>query len=196
MSDEHGWPDFADHHGDHIPHHEDLPDTSWEEADHTPAWEDPAAGHLDHGDHFGAEDQLDDHHAVVEDVHQPAHDDAPADDLVEHHPIADITDGHVLGPIGADPDATAEHLDDPVTAFPPLVDVGPLPEPVDGFPWIDTGSLGVVDPVTTPVTPVTATELAAYAAEDLPPGADPWAALAGSEDPATSALARWWSENG
>ena len=35
-------------------------------------------------------------------------------------------------------------------------------------------------------------ELAEYAAEDLPPGADPWAALAGSEDPATSALARFW----
>ena len=37
---------------------------------------------------------------------------------------------------------------------------------------------------------------AAYAAEDLPPGVDPWEALAGSEDPATGALARWWSENG
>ena len=36
-------------------------------------------------------------------------------------------------------------------------------------------------------------ELAAYAAEDLPPGADPWAALADSEDPATSALARFYA---
>jgi hypothetical protein len=77
------------------------------------------------------------------------------------------------------------------------VDVGPLPEPVDGFPWIDTGSLGLVDPAAphdAPPETVDPHELAEYAGTDLPPGVDPWAALAESEDPATSALARWWSE--
>jgi hypothetical protein len=32
---------------------------------------------------------------------------------------------------------------------------------------------------------------AEYAATDLPPGVDPWAALADSDDPATSALAAY-----
>ena len=81
--------------------------------------------------------------------------------------------------------------------FPPTVDVGELPEPVDGFPWIDTGSLGVADihaalDTTDPVHPA---ELAEYAGTDLPPGVDPWAALADSDDPATAALAKWWQQN-
>jgi hypothetical protein len=93
-----------------------------------------------------------------------------------------------------DPEAAAaDHVD----VFPPALDVGELPEPVDGFPWIDTGSLGVVDPGPTVehLDPVRAEELAAYAGEELPPGQDPWAALAGSDDPATSALARWWTNH-
>jgi hypothetical protein len=95
-------------------------------------------------------------------------------------------------------DTAPELTDDPAEpVFPPAVDVGPLPEPVDGFPWIDTGSLGVVDPAAVHETtdPVRPEELAEYAGTDLPPGVDPWAALADSDDPATSALARWWSEN-
>jgi hypothetical protein len=86
---------------------------------------------------------------------------------------------------------------DPIDVFPPSVDVGDLPEPVDGFPWIDTGSLGVVDPaaVTEHTDPVRPEELAEYAGEPIPPGADPWAALADSEDPATAALARWWNQD-
>jgi len=81
--------------------------------------------------------------------------------------------------------------------FPPSVDVGELPEPVDGFPWIDTGSLGVADihaalDTTDPVHPA---ELADYNATELPPGQDPWAALADSDDPATAALAKWWQQN-
>ncbi len=85
----------------------------------------------------------------------------------------------------------------PVDVFPPTLDVGTLPEPVDGFPWIDTGSLGVVHAETTGDTtdPVRPEELAEYAGVDLPEAQDPWAALAESEDPATSSLARWWSEN-
>jgi hypothetical protein len=81
------------------------------------------------------------------------------------------------------------------SVFPPSLDVGELPEPVDGFPWIDTGTLGAADPsgFTTPVEAVRADELAAYAGVDLPEGADPWTVLAADEDPATSALARWWT---
>jgi hypothetical protein len=127
------------------------------------------------------------------------------------------------GPVGADPDAVPEHdLNDADAPFPPPVHVGALPEPIDGFPWIDTGTLGVTpaDPDAGPPIPagldgasldganldganldgagldgagVDSAELAAYAQTDLPPGVDPWAALAESDDPATSALARWWA---
>ena len=116
---------------------------------------------------------------------------------MQQHSVVDVTDGHGLGPVGADPDAAPDYDADQVSLFPPVVDVGPLPEPVDGFPWIDTGSLGLVDAgLVDPAQgfdPVHAGELAAYAAEDLPPGVDPWAALADSDDPATSALAKWWT---
>jgi hypothetical protein len=95
-----------------------------------------------------------------------------------------------------------------VDVFPAALDVGDLPEPVDGFPWIDTGSLGVADPAlvdadltdtdptdTDPTDRVRPEELAEYAGTELPRGVDPWAALADSDDPATSALAKWWSPN-
>jgi hypothetical protein len=104
-----------------------------------------------------------------------------------------VADGHGMGPVGTDPDAAPDA--EQISLFPPLVDVGPLPEPVDGFPWIDPGSLGLYHsgPVGAGTDePVPAGDLAAYAAQDLPPGVDPWAELAGSDDPATSALARWW----
>jgi hypothetical protein len=102
---------------------------------------------------------------------------------LENHPEPDISD-------------VPDH-DVAVDVFPPPVDVGALPEPVDGFPWIDTGSLGLVHPLPAadPTEPVAPHELAEYAATDLPPAVDPWAALADSDDPATSALAKWWSEN-
>ena len=81
------------------------------------------------------------------------------------------------------------------TLFPPVLDVD-LPEPVDGFPWIDTATLGAGDTTgfVPPVEPVTAEELAAYAGVEIPPGADPWTVLAASDDPATAALARWWTQ--
>ncbi|MGA5298639.1 hypothetical protein ACPCHT_01850 [Nucisporomicrobium flavum] len=201
MSDEHGWPEFHDagHHDD--PGHHGFDDDGGAHAAHdqVDGWHDDVAGAdhddldaMDHGweqpDH--AEPELPSTHDVHE-VHD-VHADADADGVV------DVTHGHELGPVGADPDAAADHGDvgDPAGVFPPALDVGPLPEPVDGFPWIDTGSLGAVDPHAMPADPVTAADLAGYAAEDLPPAEDPWAHLAQSEDPATSALARWWRDNG
>jgi hypothetical protein len=207
MSDEHGWPDFS-HAGGHddtggghdtgghdepaggadSPFHDDLfgHDGGPHDLDgHDLDGPDPDAGpDLDGGQ--------DDAEAAWADQHEPGtgHDDAA------EHAVVDVTDGHGMGPVGADPDAAPDL--DQVSVFPPVVDVGPLPEPVDGFPWIDTGSLGLyhaglVEPVAEPVAePVPAEDLAAYAAEELPPGVDPWAALADSDDPATSALARWW----
>jgi hypothetical protein len=169
---------MTDHHDDfgHFDdHHDPLP------------FEDPLAGGPDvhDHDHGGYEDhELDD----------PGHDDAGHVETAaghdEHHepdsePEADATP--------AETPTAVDHLD----VFPPALDVGALPEPVDGFPWIDTGSLGVVDPAAPAAhtDPVAAEELAEYAGTDLPPGVDPWAALADSDDPATSALAKWWSQD-
>jgi hypothetical protein len=78
--------------------------------------------------------------------------------------------------------------------FPPALDVGDLPEPVDGFPWVDTAVLGAGDPHddAPELEPVGAEELAAYAGQD--PDSS-WETLAGSDDPATAALARWWQQN-
>ncbi|GLY03035.1 hypothetical protein [Actinoplanes sp. NBRC 101535] len=96
-------------------------------------------------------------------------------------------------PAEIDTEAVAAVDDD--TMFPAAVDIGELPEPVDGFPWIDTATLGIADPggFTAPVETVTAQEVAAYAGVDVPDGADAWTVLAAAEDPATSALARWWT---
>lgn len=228
MSDEHGWPDFSDPdgsdgadghyaHGDQYDHgdqhgapgpgtdspfHDDLfghddADPHGFGAAEVDAGDDFDAGHDDAGGHDfdGGHDPAESRDAAGWDDHEPGtgHDDAAGSDVV------DVTDGHAMGPVGADPDAAADFAQ--VSAFPPAVDVGPLPEPVDGFPWIDTGSLGLyhsgldaaalAEPAGT--EPVAAQDLAAYAAEELPPGVDPWAALAESDDPATSALAKWWN---
>jgi hypothetical protein len=173
---EHGWPDHHDDPGYHDDHHDPLhdpvPDDGGHEVDLPPD--------DDHG-------FWDVHHedvVVPADVH---HEDA----VYEHHVDAgpEPVDTHQ---VAADPDVQPEY-DGTDTVFPPAVDVGPLPEPVDGFPWIDTGSLGVVDVHEAQVDPVDPHELAEYAGTELPPGVDPWAALADSDDPATSALARWWS---
>jgi hypothetical protein len=97
-------------------------------------------------------------------------------------------------PVGADPDHTAEPHG-PAELFPPALDV-PLPEPVDGYPWADPALLGGAAIGAPPDAPASAADpagLAAYAGVELPPDADPWAVLADSDDPATSALARWWA---
>jgi hypothetical protein len=181
---EYGWPDHHDDDPGFDEHHDDvgLPGVD----------PDPLGADL------FAPDDLDD----VDAGPAPAvfdHEDAGVDPVpaVEADaPQVAVVEVSDLGPVGADPDAAPDPGDDPV--FPPMVDVGPLPEPVDGFPWIDTGSLGLVGagPVDAGAGPVDPQDLAGYAAADLPPGVDPWAALAGSDDPATSALARWWAEHG
>ncbi|AGZ42544.1 hypothetical protein [Actinoplanes friuliensis] len=197
MSDEHGWPDFHDPGG-----HDDAGDHHDLESQHEAPIADDSPFHDDlfgHDDDPGVHDTAGEADAGVhedagwDDLHEPG---SGHDDEAVQHSFDGAADDHGLGPVGADPDATPEA--EVVSLFPPVVDVGPLPEPVDGFPWIDTGSLGLyhsglVDPAA--AAPVPAEDLAAYAGEDLPPGEDPWAALADSDDPATSTLAKWWSQD-
>ncbi|MFK3979905.1 hypothetical protein ACI2K4_05920 [Micromonospora sp. NPDC050397] len=126
----------------------------------------------------------------------------PADDATGT-PDAQVGFGPAGPPVGADPDlglyGDAESW--PPPAFPEAIEGGVVPEPVDGFPWADPTTLG--DPDTPSAQPALGyadapdpTELAGYDARELPPGVDPWAALADSDDPATSALARFWGPRG
>ncbi|AEV85229.1 hypothetical protein ACWT_4209 [Actinoplanes sp. SE50] len=108
----------------------------------------------------------------------PGHDDAHHDDA--QHDIAEIPDTH------HDPVALTDD-------FPPHLEVGELPEPVDGFPWTDAATLGHAAAYTPTTDPVDPHDLAAYAGLDVPEGSDPWTALTASDDPAISALARWWT---
>jgi hypothetical protein len=174
---EHGWPD---HHDDHDPGaHDD------------PAYVD------DHHDADPAPPPADDDHDLWDLQHDHDHDAGKTDDDLHDLPYEHHTE-HTLTTDEPDAQHTAPADEITDTVFPPAVDVGPLPEPVDGFPWIDTGSLGIVDPATIHTAthdPVDPHELAEYAGTELPPGVDPWAALADSDDPATSTLARWWAEN-
>jgi hypothetical protein len=175
MSD-HGWPDGDQHHdgGEHEDFEpaDDISGRLPEPVDHVDddAWEMPD----DEGQLSGWEHDAPPEHA--DEAAASWHDD-PAGAGLDEPPVAE----------------------EPVDVFPPVVDVGPLPEPVDGFPWIDSSSLGLID--AGPISPVGADalagtpepqELAEYAAEELPPAVDPWAALAESEDPATAALAKFY----
>jgi hypothetical protein len=192
---EHGWPDHHDDHGYHDEHHDPLhepDDSAAHDVDQAPLPDD------DHGyfdvDHAPPPDEphiapVDEHEVTPELQHEVEPD-------FQHDFEHDFPHDEAQPVVGTDPDALPDY-DSTDTVFPPTVDVGPLPEPVDGFPWIDTGSLGVVDPAAlhdTPADAVDPHELAEYAGTELPPGVDPWATLADSEDPATSALARWWSQ--
>jgi hypothetical protein len=194
---EHGWPDFHDdgshhedvHHDDALQHqddalhHEDLHHEDLPQHDDV---HDEDGGYFDHDGDLAPE-----HDASAADPHE-------VHDVDGGHDDTPVPEGHDTV-VGHDPDALNEPAGaEDVSSFPPILDVGPLPEPVDGFPWIDTGSLGLIDPATlhaAATTPVDPHELAEYAGADLPPGADPWATLSDSDDPATSALAKWWSEN-
>ncbi|ROT29556.1 hypothetical protein [Micromonospora sp. HM5-17] len=126
----------------------------------------------------------------------------PADGLPESgtEVPAEVGFGPADPPVGADPDLDpyGDPAQWPPTDPGPVEGFGPAPEPVDGFPWADPDLLGppgdgpAPDPsVVTGGTP-RPDELAEYAAADLPDDGDPWSALAASDDPATSALARFW----
>jgi hypothetical protein len=178
MTDHH---DFGDHHddyqgGEHHQHDEPLGFDEPSQFDDDPGHYDDDPGHLP-GDHYPVAD----HHDAAEPEH---HEVAPtADDLhvADEHPhdnAATITDEHP----------------DPADVFPPSVDLGDLPEPVDGFPWIDTAALGTPDGAGHDFPPVDPHELAEYAGTELPEGADPWTVLADSDDPATSTLARFFHD--
>ncbi len=153
------------------------------------------AGHVD-ADHADAADpdHADPGHADPD--HPDTGPDAP-DDGYESH------DGHIETLVGADPDLdhNADHADwHDDSPFPPGLDIN-TPEPVDGFPWSDPAALGdgaTADDYTHLVGsddggPEHAASLAQYDGVEVPPGTDAWTALLGSEDPATSALARWWA---
>jgi hypothetical protein len=79
------------------------------------------------------------------------------------------------------------------------------PEPADGFPWADPDTLGdpgqgydVDDHSSLGIGGAAPPgDLFAYAGLDAPaPGVDPWSHLLGADDPATSALARFWGPLG
>jgi hypothetical protein len=106
-------------------------------------------------------------------------------------------------PIGADPDLDpyGDSGAWPEPTFPDPLDLGPAPEPVDGFPWTDPATLGdAAEPLPDAGAAYAGApepaELAGYAAEEVPPGADPWTTLIASDDPATSTLARFWAPEG
>jgi len=109
------------------------------------------------------------------------------------------TDGPVETIVGADPDIVAD-ADWSPAAFPEQLDVTP-PEPVDGYPWTDPSAVAApdsvaadpaaADPTAAPQGAPPAQDLLDYAGSDG--GADPWAALVGSDDPAASSLGRWWA---
>jgi hypothetical protein len=167
---EHGWPD---HHDD--PQHFDPQHYDPQHFDDTHDVEPPPPA-------------ADDDHDLWDPQHDHDHDLGKSDDELhdlpyEHHTEHTVTTDEPA----AEHTAPAEEITD--TVFPPAVDVGPLPEPVDGFPWIDPATLGDPSAALTdlsPTDPADPSDLTAYAALD--PGADP----AASDDPANAALAKFW----
>jgi hypothetical protein len=151
-------------------------------------------------DHWGGFDHHDDHDDLPDFAdHHDLSDTHDLPDLPEHHDDLNdpdphtATDHHDLNDDDPDdPPGTHETLP-AIDDFPPELHVGDLPEPVDGFPWVDAATLGHAGAYDTPTDPVDPHDLAAYAGIDIPEGTDPWTALAASDDPAVAALARWWT---
>ncbi len=181
-------------------------------ADHD--WPDTAASPAE----LGHEDDLDSadtaHLGFAEEYDHPFGDaaDGGLDDAGHglHTPVeyGDLPDLHgtldtAEATFGADPDlyplgGAGDLGDEP--AFPPTLDLD-APEPIDGYPWADPSALGqdLLPPVDdgtggtgTAAEPPGPAELFEYAGDLPPAGGDAWATLLASEDPATSALARWW----
>jgi len=131
-------------------------------------------------------------------VDEPLH--PPTDPLADEPELELPADEPPAEPLfGADPDPLAGGTEWAEPQFPPVLALGDLPEPVDGPPWTDADLLGAeqfADTLTAALVGGAGPEIAdllGYAGLELPAGGDPWAALAGAEDPATSALARWWA---
>jgi hypothetical protein len=181
---------MTDHHDFHFD--DDFSGGELHHDDQSP-FDDPLPDHLDHFDDFGHDPHAD----TPLDTHLDTH----VDTHLEEHHVPTAADDHL---VADDHDTVAPHDDD---LFPPPVDVGELPEPVDGFPWTDAATLGTPDIGTPDIgtpdigthddpQPVDPHELAEYAGTEIPPGADPWTVLADSDDPATSTLARFWHDTG
>jgi len=172
---------------------------------------DASVGHEgDFDDPFGGHDpggEPGDHDGAGESGLHGAHDggdpgdgpDGPGDD-------GPGDDGPGLDLVGTDPhlDHTADDPGWDDQPFPPDLGITDPPEPVDGFPWSDPAALGEHADATDDYAQTfdgalddgAPADLAAYDGVELPPGIDAWTALLGSEDPATSALARWWAPGG
>ena len=177
--------DIADH-GAGYTHDEDPGHTDTHDADQVSHDADPASHDPDPASH-------------IPDPHdgQPDPADHPFEATDAH---GDATGDHL---VGVDPDLD-HRADDPGwhdDPFPPELHLDGTPEPVDGFPWVDPATLGGHD-VDVYIHAVTgdggadAHDLAQYGGIDIPAGSDPWTALFGAEDPATSSLAQWWAPNG
>ena len=111
-------------------------------------------------------------------------------------PLDASAEAHVDAHVDAYVDEPLALADDPDPDFPPALDLGDLPEPVDGPPWTDAALLGdgPLDDPSVDGSPDVA-DLYSYAGLTPPAGDDPWTALLTAEDPATAALARWWAPN-
>jgi hypothetical protein len=148
----------------------------------------PDAGH-----DFGADDQGDGDGFGPDAGPDPGHD--GADPLAYGDPDGDpgtATDPESV--VGADPDVDPDADWSPAD-FPDQLDFA-APEPVDGYPWSDPSAVaapgsGGDDPSAGPGGAPPAHDLLDYAGAEG--GTDPWSALVGSDDPATSSLGRWWA---
>lgn len=139
------------------------------------------------------------------DIDESAWIDGPvlADEAADGQPTPDPDPDNPVP--GTDPDVSplADEESWNADPFPQALTFDQPPEPVDGLPWSDPSLLGdgdvasLPDPAVGLETPPPVADLYEYdAAEYLPDGVDPWAPLAGSDDPATSSLARFWSTDG
>lgn len=132
--------------------------------------------------------------------HDDSHDDVSHQaDGAHDEPDTDVSYAEPVDGSHPDLDTVGDHpswSDDP---FPPQLDAVEPPEPVDGFPWSDAAVLGDEHDTSTAAgyqpsfDQPPAGDLAAYDGQEVPAGQDPWHAMAGSDDPATSSLARFWS---
>lgn len=171
--------DHLDHTADHTAHDETA----------EPADQHDGLG-LEYTDLSG-DQPYDDSHDDVSHQADAAHDDEPDD--------ADVSYAEPVDGSHPDVDTVGDHpswSDDP---FPPQLDAVEPPEPVDGFPWSDAAVLGDEHDTSTATADYQpsfdqppAGDLAAYDAHEVPAGEDPWRAMAASDDPATSSLARFW----